>query len=615
MTLLATRFPRLCRVFVVTWLVVVATAACSSGPAPAAKEPAASAAADATPAVDDWAVPDGFTLAEDAGGFTLPTSVAFVPEPGSNPKDPRYFVGELRGTIKVVTNDGTATTFAQGFTSMPSSQGLTPGADEYGLAGLCLAPDRGYVFATFAAPDPGGDRHNHIVRFETRPGTFSVSPARQEDISGPLADVAIRSVFQIGACQVQNDQLYVGVGDGGYPELSSHLNVLVGKVLRLDLDGKPVAANPFYDANQPERSAGYVWASGFRNPFGLALADGRPFVADNGIEIDRFLPVEAGQDYLWNGSDWSIGANAAAVFSPSPGVTNVAYADPAQPVLPEAFRDGFFVGAMGAYGSAATEKITGVFYVPYDHDQGRVPAAPEYVVSYRGAGTQGVVAVTVGPDGLYFAPLFPNARGTSAVLKVSYNPQHAEKSEPAAGVNALQLMATKGCLGCHRLDDTPGGMGPSLGRDQLVPRLQARLASDAYRRQIDELDRPGKDPDPQLREARQEVMAAQGLDRVRLWIVQHLLEPRFDNPGAAMPNMNLTRAEAAAIAGYLMSSNRFEQRVQVYRLLEKVVPVLRYRDLVMFFVVGALLGVSLTVAGLWACRRIIRRRHRARVGE
>ena len=45
----------------------------------------------------------------------MPTAIAVVPNLGSGPKDPLYFVAELRGRIRVVTNDRSVHTFAEGF--------------------------------------------------------------------------------------------------------------------------------------------------------------------------------------------------------------------------------------------------------------------------------------------------------------------------------------------------------------------------------------------------------------------------------------------------------------------------------------------------------------------
>ena len=60
-----------------------------------------------------WEVQPGFDISIDSEGFEFPSSIAFVPNPGTLPKDPLYFVTELRGRVKVITNDRSVLTFAE----------------------------------------------------------------------------------------------------------------------------------------------------------------------------------------------------------------------------------------------------------------------------------------------------------------------------------------------------------------------------------------------------------------------------------------------------------------------------------------------------------------------
>src|SRR5688572_86858 len=72
----------------------------------------------------EWAVDEGLALVRDTAGYRLPTAIAFVPQPGAGPKEPLYFVTELRGTVKVVTNDRTVYSFAEGLISSRPEQEL-----------------------------------------------------------------------------------------------------------------------------------------------------------------------------------------------------------------------------------------------------------------------------------------------------------------------------------------------------------------------------------------------------------------------------------------------------------------------------------------------------------
>jgi len=236
---------------------------------------------------NDWAVQRGFSIATDAQGFRFPTSIAFVPHPGDSPKDPLYFVTELQGRVMVVTNDRSVITFAESFFTLRPKRKVPAIDEEVGMAGICLDPDHGYVFATFSYHDPENILRNNIVRFQSTPETFSLAPSSQLDFTDMLSPYQSIPSHQIGPCQVHDNLLYVSVADAGNYVQSQLLDSLLGKVIRMTLDGNPVPSNPFYLNDSITRAANYVWASGLRNPFGLTIVDGRVFVADNGPEIQE----------------------------------------------------------------------------------------------------------------------------------------------------------------------------------------------------------------------------------------------------------------------------------------------------------------------------------------
>src|SRR4029453_11585519 len=103
-------------------------------------------------------------------------------------------------------------------------------------------------------------------------------------------------------------------GGGGDPAASRSLDRMLGKLIRLTLDGQPYPGNPFFSSGG---KAAAVYAYGLRNPFGITIVDGHVFAAENGVKIDRFLELRPGMDYQWDGTDGSIAANAIAVFAPS----------------------------------------------------------------------------------------------------------------------------------------------------------------------------------------------------------------------------------------------------------------------------------------------------------
>lgn len=124
--------------------------------------------------------------------------------------------------------------------------------------------------------------------------------------------------------------LYVTIGDegdytrqpGNYPgDPAQDPTSLKGKVLRITRDGSPAGAGV-------SGWNGYVWAMGFRNPFGIAFGpDGTLYVADNGINHDEVNVIRAGANYGWPACDGDCAGyeRPLAAFPDSFGVTGLAY--------------------------------------------------------------------------------------------------------------------------------------------------------------------------------------------------------------------------------------------------------------------------------------------------
>ena len=534
----------------------------------------------------EWAVQDGFSLGIDTEGYQYPSAMVFVPSPGSRAKDPLYFVTELRGKVKVVTNDRTVYTFAEHFFSSQPRKELPDIQGETGMAGICLEPGRGYVFVTFAYHDPDGVLRNNIVRFQSTPGTFGTRATSRVAFTEIFASYEAAVSHQIGACQVHDDLLYVSVADGRKVAQSQQINSVLGKVLRMTLDGLPAPGNPFLQDGDVKLAANYVWAYGFRNPFGLRIVEGSVLVADNGSGIDRFMEIQPGENYLWNGSDWSIGTNAAAVL-PVVGPVQVDYYSGRSSILPARYAGSYFI-ALSAPTSA------GLLALPYSHEKKRLLRAPSQFVRFVGEGNQPVVGVGVGPDGIYFAPLLPDRAGRSAVLKVVFDPKHAHsvlvEREPSA------LIVEYGCAGCHSIDGAGGTAAPPLDRGRMAPRLQARLESRAYPDALAAVDQLDREPYLSFRAARAKVLQATGKERVRTWLRYRIMEPRFDDPQAQMPNLGVSESEARTLTAYLMGETAPRgERGLVARFkgaLARVLPARAgRRELVLFLGAGFLLGV------------------------
>jgi len=265
-----------------------------------------------------------------AGGFSSPVDIQ------SPPADPRLFIVEQGGLIRII--DATGTVLPTPFLDVSAL--VETGGNEEGLLGLAFHPDyatngRFFVYYTVA-----GSTDNQVSEF-----LVSANP----DIADDLSESVILPIPHPGATNHNggslnfgpNDgYLYIAVGDGGGScdgagngqSLTTHL----GKILRLDVDSATPYAipmtNPFFGSLTQEEE---IWAYGLRNPwrvsfdreiFDLYIGD----VGQNEWEEIDVQPAASpgGENYgwdLWEASvcqDGSAGAscNSGAVCDPT-GIT------------------------------------------------------------------------------------------------------------------------------------------------------------------------------------------------------------------------------------------------------------------------------------------------------
>lgn len=230
-----------------------------------------------------------------AGGFTMPVALA-APGDGTG----RLFVADLPGTVRVI---GANEPFLE---ITDRVVGLRSGYDERGLLGLAFHPrfaEDGRFFVYYSAPLRAGapDGWDHTSRVSE----FTVTPD-DPDRADPGSERVILEVDQPqanhngGSIAFGPDGcLYVPLGDGGgardlgrgHPPGGNgqDLGTLLGKVLRIDIDGpEPYgvpADNPFVGREGRDE----IYAYGLRNPWRMTF--------DAGGE-HRLFAADAGQ-YLW----------------------------------------------------------------------------------------------------------------------------------------------------------------------------------------------------------------------------------------------------------------------------------------------------------------------------
>lgn len=160
-------------------------------------------------------------------------------------------------------------------------------AGEGGLMGLTFHPDFTtqpwvYVAHTYSS----GGTKNRVVRMRFDGTTLAAPEVVIDNLPG--SSIHNGSRLAIGPDQ----KLYVTTGDAANTSLPQDRNSTAGKVLRLELDGRPAAGNPFDNA---------TWSFGHRNPQGMVfLPDGTLFLTEHGpADNDEINRVETGRNFGW----------------------------------------------------------------------------------------------------------------------------------------------------------------------------------------------------------------------------------------------------------------------------------------------------------------------------
>ena len=258
-----------------------------------------------------------FELEVFAQGFSSPVGIAHA-------DDDRLFVVQQGGEIKILNSDGTVnpTPFLN-LTSIISSGG------ERGLLGLAFHPDydsNGRFFVNYT----NTSGNTVIARYEV-----SVNP----DVANPNGTVLLTinqpfSNHNGGNIHFGPDgYLWISMGDGGSGgdpnNYGQNINYLLGKMLRIDVDGDSYtspADNPFVGTD----GADEVWAYGLRNAwkFSFDRETGDVWIADVGQnaieEINHESSTEPGLNYGWRCYEGNNTYNTSGCASPDTMIFPVA---------------------------------------------------------------------------------------------------------------------------------------------------------------------------------------------------------------------------------------------------------------------------------------------------
>jgi glucose/arabinose dehydrogenase len=219
-----------------------------------------------------------------ARGLANPWAVAFLP-------DGRFLVTERAGRLRIVEADGRLGDVVGGLPAVDAG-------GQCGLLDVVLDPkfaDNAWVYWSFAEAGEGGN---------------STAVARGKLQGNKLIDVQVifrqlpkvSSTLHCGSRLVfdREGRLFVVLGDRfSRKEDAQTLDNHLGKVVRIDADGKVPADNPFVSTSgaKPE-----LWSLGHRNMQGAALhpQTGELWATEHGPQGgDELNVVRSGRNYGW----------------------------------------------------------------------------------------------------------------------------------------------------------------------------------------------------------------------------------------------------------------------------------------------------------------------------
>ena len=281
-----------------------------------------------------------------ASGLTNPT---YLTAPTG---DARLFVVEQPGRIRIIRSGALLATPYLDISSRVADGG------ERGLLSMAFDP----AFAT---------NGNFFVYFTNADGDITVerySAAPDADVASPTPTPVIVIPHRLAANHNgglvkfgPDGMLYMGTGDGGGGGdplgNGQNTNVLLGKLLRLDVHTLPYtipASNPF--AGQSGKR-GEIWAYGLRNPWRWDFDGDQLYIADVGQdryeEIDVAPATLAGVNYGWNTME------ATHCYQPATGCSTSGLR---LPVAEYDHSRGCSITGGFVYRGAALPEIAGLFF-------------------------------------------------------------------------------------------------------------------------------------------------------------------------------------------------------------------------------------------------------------
>jgi glucose/arabinose dehydrogenase len=223
-----------------------------------------------------------------ARGLVNPWGLAFLP-------DGRFLVTEKPGRLRVVGSDGRVGAPVQGLPPVDSG-------GQCGLLDVVVDPGSGtspIVYWSFAEAGEGGNGTT-VARGRLETGAGGSRLVDVQTIFRQLPKVASSNHCGSRIVFARDGRLLVGLGDRfSRKDDAQSLDNHIGKVVRIERDGRVPADNPFVatPGARPE-----IWSRGHRNIQGMALhpATGELWASEHGPQGgDEINLVEPGRNYGW----------------------------------------------------------------------------------------------------------------------------------------------------------------------------------------------------------------------------------------------------------------------------------------------------------------------------
>ncbi len=479
-------------------------------------------------------MPDGFSLQVVATGLTEPTSFAFLP-------DGRVLVTEKSGTVRLV-KDGVL--LAEPLLDL---RGRVNDFWERGLLDVAVDPgfaDNGFIYLLYVYDE-------HLTAYQ---GGKTVRVSRFT-VGGDLADPNSESVLLGGQTAIScnylpvgadclpadtrshtggalafaaDGSLFVSTGDASRDSVSQslraqNLDLLAGKVLRVNPDGTGLPTNPFYTGD-PHSNRSKVWASGLRNPFRLALhpTNGVPYVGDVGERTwEEINAVPRGANLGWPCLE---GVEPPELWPEKPPARSVCESPGGPPLQPPLFAYDHPLGPTvigGAFytGSVYPQQYQGAYFFA-DHarseirflrvdDEHRLIAGPLSFISATGNPT----AIEMGPDG----QLWYSALSSGELIRIHYGGPTVPTPGAGRPTFVAEYFANPRLEGSPVLTQHEAGIGYTWG--VATPSLGQQATSLSVRWN-------GTFP---FREGRF-AFTARADDGIRIWLDDELIVDAWDGP-------------------------------------------------------------------------------------